>query len=378
MIGPVLHRYGFELVQEPLRLRNLVEHQCQKQGQPLPAEEVWGPAQEGWLLGWPGRGSAAYLERYRQLRSRLIRNLGGNLEGWLDFLPSPTAMPTPRTEVEVGQGPGCQPNLAEGLARLGWGGHLVLDQHPQMLPPLVEGEIHISGGDQEKTLIEMGQARWPQGWLRLQDLELTGDLVVSGGLVELHRCCLRPGASLEVSGAGAILVLDESDIYGEVEAQAGTLLQASNCNFEGSAVGLESTGLVRLQGVAFSQHAQAALLLRERARAMLEDCQLRESGFGLRASGQARVWLSQSWLRGNAQCGLLADDDTDLEIQACHFRNNGGDGLWLRGRSRVQLRISFIQDNGTAGVRVSDQVSLEQAGNQATGNPQGDWLEARN
>ena len=377
MIGSVLQRYGFELMQEPERLRNLVEHRCRKLSVPVPAEETWLPVQERWLLGWPVRGSSAFIDRYRILRSNMIRSFGGGaLEGWLEQLPAITVMPAPRSEVEIGRGPGRQPNLSEGLVRLGWGGRLLLDDCPQQLPsPLPEGELQILGGCDEPTPLDLGEAQWPQGWLRLENLELAGQLQVCGGLVEMRGCTLQRGSRINVTGPGAILVLEESDIYGQVDSATCTLLEVHHSTFEGASLAVDSAGLMRLQGVAFGQHSQAAVRLKARGRAVLEDCQVRESRVGLRAEGHSQAILIQSWLRDNLQCGLLAEDDSKLEIQGCHFRNNAGDGLTLRGHSRVHLSGCSVQDNGGAGVRVLDQVTLEQASNHLTGNPEGDWLE---
>jgi hypothetical protein len=376
MIGSLLQRYGWELLHEPDRLRLLVEHHCDQHSLPKPSQESWLPVQERWLLGWPERGSAAFLDRYRGLRTGLLQSLGsGSVEGWLDHLPAITVMPAPRSEVDVGQGPGRQPNLVEALARLGWGGRLVLDENPQLLPPVTESELYISGEEERPTPLELGQARWPRGWLRLENLTLSGELEIAGGLVELRRCTLQSGAQLRVCGPGAVLVLDHSDLYGEVEAQACTLLQVCHSTFEGAAIGLESAGLTRLEGVAFRQHTQAALVLRERSRALFEDCQLSESGLGLRISGQSRAWLRQSWLRANHQIGVLAEDDASLKMEGCHVRSNRSDGLWLRGRSHLRLSGSTVQDNQGAGVRYTDQVTLEQDGNQVVRNVLGDWLD---
>ena len=379
VISAVLRRYGFELMQDGERLRNLVEHRCQKQQQPLPPEESWLPVLERWLLGWPVRGSSTFIDRYRLLRIGMIRALGGSgLDSWLEQLPAITVMASPRAEVEVGRSPGSQPDLVEGLARLGWGGRLVLDQHEQKLPaPLPESELHIVGGADDATPVDMAKARWSQGWLRLENLALQGNLEVAGGLVELQRCSLQPGSSLQVTGAGAILLLNDSDIYGQLEAQACTLVQADNSTFEGARVGLHSQGLVRLQGVAFSEHAQAAVHLQARARAWLEDCQLRESGLGLQAGDHAQAWLTDCWLRDNSHCGLIAEGDSDIDVQSSQFRYNRGDGLLLRGRARVQLHNCTIQENGGAGVHCSDQVTLERSSNNVSNNPRGDWLETR-
>ena len=117
--------------------------------------------------------------------------------------------------------------------------------------------------------------------------------------------------------------------------------------------------------------------LQGRARALLEDCQLSESGLGLQAGEHARAWLTECWLRGNSQCGLLAEGESDLELQSCQVRHNGGDGLNLRGQCRAQVRNCTIQNNSAAGVRFSERVILERASNSVTNNPQGDWLEAR-
>lgn len=379
MIGPVLQRYGFDLVLEPERLRNLVEHQCRKQNQPLPSEETWLPVNERWLTGWPQRGSLTYLDRYRTLRSGLLRALGGGgLEPWLEQLPATTVMPSPRSEVEVGRGPGQQRSMQEGLVRLGWGGRLVLDGSDLIMPAtLSEGELHILGGTDDPAPLELGKSVWSKGWLRLENLVLTGELRLEGGLVELHRCFAQPGSSLIVVGAGAVLALEESDIYGHLEVQPCALLHALNTTFEGGTIGVDSAGLARLQGVAFSQHVQAAVRLTGTSRSVIEDCQLRDSGQGLVAAGQSRAWLTQSWFRANRNCGLVAEDRTELEIQSCQFRNNNRDGLFLRDQARVHLRLCTIQENQAAGVRITDRVTLERASNHVTANPEGDWLEGR-
>lgn len=376
-MGPVLERYGFDLLQQPERLRNLVEHRCRKQGLDLPAEETWTPVQERWLTGWPVRGSSSYVDRYRSLRTQILKSLGGTgIESWLGQLPEITVMPTPRSEVEIGRAPGRQPNLEEGLARLGWGGRLVLDLHPQQLPSaLPESELHILGEEETATEVDMGGACWRAGWLRLENLSLKGTLKVDGGLVEIGRCRVQPGARLEITGPGAILHLEQSDLWGLVNGQADTLIQADNCTFEGSELGMVSLGLVHLQGTAFCGHTLAALRLLGRSRALLEDCQLRDSLDGLQAGGQSKVWISQSWFRSNRAYGLTAQEQAELEIQSCNFRHNGKDGLRLGGECRVHLRVSNLHENGEAGARWGPRVHLERAGNSATGNPAGDWLE---
>jgi hypothetical protein len=379
MIGPVLQRYGFELIQDPERLRNLVEYQCQKQHVPPPPEDTWLPVQERWLSGWPVRGSSQFLDRYRSLRTGLIRLLGGSgLESWLEQLPAITVMPVPRAEIEVGRQRGSQPGIPDALERLGWGGRLVLDATPQQLPAaLPEAELHLLGADEQPTQLQWSRALWKQGWLRLENVSLQGELEVQGGLVELERCTLQPGAKIRLSGAGAMLIANGSDLFGEVEAAACTLVHAKNSNFESAALGLDCAGLLHLHGTALCSHRQAAILLRERARALLEDCQLRDSGEGLHALDQSQATLKYCWVQANHKNGLAARGQTRVHLENCQLRDNGGDGVLLQEQCQAHLAGNTISGNRGAGVRWSGRVTLEKSGNSMKDNPQGDWLESR-
>ena len=378
MFAPVLQRYGMDLALDPDRLRNLVEHHCRKHHLPLPDEAAWLPVQEQWLLGWPQRGSSSFLDRYRQLRSGLIRALGGhNPEGWLDQLPAITVLPEPRGELEVGLQPGAQPNLAEALLRLGRGGRLLLDGQPQQIPPeLPEAELHLLGTDTAPGQLDFGpQGRWRQGWLRLENFELRGKLVVEGGLVELRQCRWQPGSRLVLSGVGAYVQAENCDFLGPVQAGPCTLLEAYHCNFESAAVGLEVAGLARLRGVGCSDHPEAALRVFQRGRVGLEDCQLRASGLGLEALGQCLVWMKDCWVRDNLGPGIQALDAARLELLACQLRHNGADGLALEDQARLRLEGCQIAENQGAGVRLDCGVVMEQSNNRLHSNQDGDWLE---
>lgn len=378
MIGPVLQRYGFELIEDPQRLRNLVEYQCQKQHVPPPGEDTWLPVQERWLSGWPLRGSSQFVDRYRHLRTGLIRRLGGgSLESWLEQLPAITVMPTPRAEVEVGRQRGSQPNIAEALARLGWGGRVTLDGTPQSLPAnLAESELQITGSEEQPTQVTWDRVLWRAGWLRLENLSLQGELNVAGGLVELHACVLQPGARIRLQGPGAFLTAHGCDLFGDVEVAACALLEAVHCNFERSSTGLDCAGLAELQGTALCSHPQVAVRLRERARALFSDCQLRDSGQGLLVEERSRATLRACWVQANRGSGVSAGAETELELDGCNVRDNGQDGLRLSGQAHVRLSNNTIQGNRGAGVRWHGAVMLEKSANSMRDNSEGDWLES--
>lgn len=371
MLEQVIQRYGLPLLQEPQRLRQLVEYRCHKTGVAAPTAEDWIPFLDCWLLGWPQQGSQAFLDSYRQVRSNSIRKAGGQgLERQLEILTPAQVLVARSSEFEIGPRPGCQSTLSEALLRVDRSATFILEESQRLPSQLQEGEFHIVG--HEKVHLDFSQSRWRGGWLRLEGLALSGTLEVHGGLLELYSCQLNREAKIKLTSPGACLFVDDSELLGCVEAEAGTVVMVRNSNWEDAATALRSAGVVNLQGVALSGHSQNGLYLWGRGRAFLEDCQVRDCTVGIRCEDQSRIWLQQCWLRSNLQLGVGAKQEARVEIQASHFRDNRGDGLLLTDCSWANVRLCSFQGQGGAAIRANAQVTLEQVGNEMSQNRGGD------
>ncbi len=373
MLEQVIRRYGPQLLQEPQRLRQLVEYRCHKDGISAPAPEYWVPFEHGWLLGWPQKGSQAFLDSYRQVRTNSIRKAGGqSLERELELLPAAQTLVVKSSQLEIGSRPGCQSSLSEALLRVDRSGMLILEESQRLTGPLQEGELHLVGAEGAKVQLDLAQSTWPGGWLRLENLALSGTLEIQGGLVELYSCQLNQEATIKLTAPGACLFVDDGELLGCVEGDSGSVVVVRNSNWEVAATALKSAGVVNLQGVALTGHSQNGLYLWGRGRAAMEDCQVRDCMVGIRCEDHSRIWLQQCWLRGNLQLGLGAKQEAAVEIQASHFRDNRGDGLLLTDWSRGNVRLCNFQGQGGAAIRVNAQVILEQVGNEMSLNRGGD------